>query len=425
MYGRHENLNADGKWKKTCILGVCCAVFLLVAGLLHGEASAEGMKKVRLTWSVSPRAVYYQVVLLKDEKDTVSNIAYVANKVYTNGVEIDLSSFGEEKKSFYWKVCPLNFEGRPLEHFSEPRPIAETGVFDAKAPLPTTEFDKMAFAPLYPVYSWIPMLGAEHHEVQVFRNRNGKDLLIHTMKAGEYTIYEDGGYTYPGDYCWRVRSVDEDGTPLGDWSDKVPFHVEPKVTVAALGDSITHGGGAFSVSPGNTLYNWETYSAVPVKNLGLSGDTTEQMLLRFERDVLPFHPRILVIMGGVNDYRGSTEAWETVQNLKEIRDRCEANGIIPVFATTTPISPEVIALRGLNELPPEDWMDRQRYVNRWIMTQKHAVDVSSMITDGEGNLKIGYTTDGIHPDYDAKKHIGKTIGEYLLKKFPDIVQSQP
>ena len=30
--------------------------------------------------------------------------------------------------------------------------------------------------------------------------------------------------------------------------------------------------------------------------------------------------------------------------------------------------------------------------------------------------------DGIHPDYIAKKYIGETISEYLLKQFPDIVK---
>lgn len=256
----------------------------------------------------------------------------------------------------------------------------------------------------------------------MYRRRGGVDTLIHTLQGGKYAVYENGGYTYPGDYCWRVRSVSEDGTPLSDWSEKVPFSVKSHVKVAALGDSITHGGGAFSVSPGYTLYDWETYSAVPVKNLGLSGDTTEQMLNRFERDVLPFHPRILVIMGGVNDFRDRTLAWTTVQNLRGIRDKCETYGIIPVFATATPVNPHVIALRGMGEVPLVDWVDRQRYVNEWVMAQKYSVDVSSMLADADGNLKLGYTTDGIHPDYIAKKYIGETISEYLLKQFPDIVK---
>ncbi len=382
---------------------------------------AQSMHKVRLTWPVTPRAVYYQLVVLKDSGDYPENIALVKDKVYTNGVEVDLTPFGEEKKDFCWKVCPLDFEGRPVEPFSKPCPIAETGEFNTTAPLPTTEFEKMADAPLYPVYSWIPVLESQHHEVQVYRCGPGGDRLVHTLQAGRYTIYEDSGYTQPGDYYWRVRAVEEDGTPVSDWSEKSPFRVKDHVVVAALGDSITHGGGAFSVSPGYTLYDWETYSEVPVKNLGLSGDTTEQMLDRFERDVLPFRPKILVIMGGVNDFREWTFAWTTMHNLQQICDKCRTNGIIPVLATATPINPRVIALRGMSEVPLADWVDRQQYVNDWVMKQKYAVDVSSKLTDENGNLKAGFTTDGIHPDDVAKKHIGETIGAYLMKEFPEIV----
>ena len=433
----------NGEWKRLCMAGAFCAVSLCTmdtqtacvlqesavsaeeqagAGEAEGDVLAQPMKKVRLSWPATPRAVYYQLVLLKDGKDTEDNIVMVEEKVYTNGIELDLTPYGEERKNFYWKVCPLNFDGRPLEHFSEPQPIVETGEFDTTAPLPTTEYDKMSEMPLYPVFSWVPVLGAEYHEVEVYRRRAGKDTLIRTLHGGKYTIYEDGGYTYPDEYCWRVRAVTEDGQPLSDWSEKVPFRADAKVTVAALGDSITQGGGAFSVSPCHTLYNWETYSAVPVKNLGLSGDTTQQMLERFDRDVLPFHPKILVIMGGVNDFRGGTDAWATVQNLEAIGEKCEENGIIPVFATATPISPYIIALRGFLEMPQEDWVDRQRHINQWIMSQRYAVDVSSMLADADGNLKSGYTTDGLHPDYIAKKYIGETIGEYLLEQFPDIVK---
>ncbi len=427
-----------GYWKKLWIV-----LFLLfcASGGMASAAETEGtraesaavteeadlprpMKKVRLTWQASPRAVFYQVVLLKDARDAEDNIAWVQEKIFTNGVEIDLTPFGDGKKNLYWKVCPLNFDGRPLEHFSEPKSILETGEFDTVSPLPTTEFDKMAEAPLYPVYSWIPMLGAEHHEVEVYRRRGGKDILIRRLAGGKYDVYENGGYTYPDEYCWRVRSVAEDGAPLGDWSEKVLFRVSPEATVAALGDSVTHGGGAFSVPPGYVLYNWDTYCAVPVKNLGRSGDTTEQMLDRFERDVLPFHPKILVIMGGVNDFRGVTDGWTIVRHLKAIGEKCEAHGILPVFATVTPINPKVIALRGMEGVPGEDWLDRQRYVNHWVMSQKYAVDVSGELTDADGNLKVGYSTDGIHPDFIAKKHIGETIGAYLLKQFPEFLAGE-
>lgn len=67
--------------------------------------------------------------------------------------------------------------------------------------------------------------------------------------------------------------------------------------MAALGDSITHGGGAVSTPPSATLYNWETYANLPVLNIGFSGNLTSNMLNRFDNDVLSFNPKILVVMG--------------------------------------------------------------------------------------------------------------------------------
>ena len=396
---------------------LCCSIADSVAG-----AAESPINKVRLTWPLVPSAVKYQVVILRSDLDYESNIALTIDQIFTNGVEVDLSRFGDAKEGFYWKYCPLNFEGKPLGHFSKPKPITEGTAINPTAPLPTTEFAQMADFPLYPVYSWVPTCGAKHHEVQIYRQNKetGRYNLIREIMGEEYTAYEYSGYTVPGEYYWRVRSVTEGGTPLSDWSEESHFRIKDKVTVAALGDSITHGGGAMSVPPGYCLYDWETYSPVPIKNLGLSGNTTEMMLKRFKTDVLPFHPKILVIMGGVNDFRGETFGWSIVQNLAAIRDLCYSYSIVPVFATVTPINAYMLELRGV-EFAPSDWKVHQEFVNDWVMKQKYHVDVSTALTDDDGNLRSMYSTDGLHPDFYGKKHIGETIGRYLLQHFPNVV----
>lgn len=376
------------------------------------------LRSVRLHWPVVTGAVQYQVVILKSAEDTPGNIVRTMDQIFTNGVEVRLSAYGEAAKSYYWKVCPLDYQGKAIGPFSTPKPIVSAGNdFNPTAPEPTTEFNQMDYAPVYPVYSWIPTADAKHHEVQVWRKGTvGSDTLVRTLHADEYDVYEDGGYTSPGSYYWRVRAVTSYGTPISDWSPRSSFEVTTPTPVAALGDSITHGGGVISVPPGYMRYDWETYSPVPVKNIGFSGNTTDAMLERFERDVLPFRPNVLVIMGGVNDYRGGTLGWTTVQNLEAIRDKCLAYGIIPVFATVTPIQPALFSRTGI-ETPPSDWKVHQTYINDWIMQQKYAVDVSTMLTDADGCLRRDYTTDGLHPDYTGKRYIGETIGNYLMQHF--------
>ena len=385
------------------------------------SAPVTSIHTVRLQWQEVPSAVSYQVVILKSSEDIEANIALTQGQIYTNGVDIDLSRFGRDAANFYWKVCPLDYSGTPVGngHFSKPQPITVGSTFEPKAPQPTTQFDRMDYLPVYPVYSWIPFGDAKHHEVQVYRVKPEGEILIRTLTGDQYDVYEDGGYTTPGHYCWRVRSLDDSGTPISDWSEKSYFDVSPQpAPIAALGDSITHGGGAMSVPPGYLLYDWETYSEVPVKNIGFSGNTTADMLERFERDVLPFSPKVLVIMGGVNDYRGTVNGWQVVQNLKAIRDKCDAYGIVPVFLTVTPINPTLMVKRAHIDQPPFDWLVHQRYINDWIMTQRYHVDVASALADGTGWLRSNYTTDGLHPDYFGKQYIGEQVGRFLTRTFP-------
>lgn len=378
-------------------------------------------KKVRFTWPVVPSAVRYQFVLLKGAADTPENVVWSTDQVYTNGIEVSLAPYGAAAGEFYWKACPLDYSGKALGASTAPAPLS-AGEMDPTAPLPTTEFEKMDYAPLYPVFSWVPVLGAKHHVVEVYREKPEGKQLIRTLQAGEYDYYEEGGYTVPGRYAWRVQAVDESGFPLSDWSPFSEFEVTTPTPVAALGDSITHGGGAMSTPPGYLIYDWETYSVVPVKNLGFSGNTTQAMLDRFEMDVLPFAPRVLVIMGGVNDYRGTVFGSETVEHLIALRDKCDLYGIIPVFATVTPINPGLIRRYGQIEIPPMDWQVHRAYINHWIMEQTYAVDVASALEDGAGWLATKYTTDGLHPDYLGKRHIGETIGRYLSAHFPWITK---
>ena len=45
------------------------------------------------------------------------------------------------------------------------------------------------------------------------------------------------------------------------------------------------------------------------------------------------------------------------------------------------------------------------------------------LADERGWLRSDYTTDGLHPDYLAKKSMGEKIGQYLEATFPWVTQS--
>lgn len=71
-----------------------------------------------------------------------------------------------------------------------------------------------------------------------------------------------------------------------------------------------------------------------------SGDKTEDLLRRFDADVLPFHVRYLLIMGGTNNLRCGGTAEEVISDLEALQEKCRANDIEPVLLTIPPIAPD-------------------------------------------------------------------------------------
>ena len=379
------------------------------------ETQDTRISSVMLRWEPYPAAVRYAVRVLRGSAGAVMKTIATMEYVYTTGLHLPLMTYGAAD-DLYWTVQPLGYDGMPLAAESAPRPVrAET--VDPDAPVLTAQFDAMAYAPLYPVYAWIPLAGQQVHEVEVYRREADRDRYVHTLRGGEYDVYDDMPFTVPGTYVYRVRGITESGTPISNWSAYGSFTVAERTPIAALGDSITHGGGAITVPPSYQLYDWESYCTVPVKNLGRSGDTTEDMLARFERDVLPFSPRVLVIMGGVNDYRVGIYGAETVRNLAALREKCRAHGITPIFLTATPIRPALMTERMTVTTPPSDWWAHRDYVNKWVMQQEYSIDVATVLSDAAGELEAAYTTDGLHPDLMGKKYIGQTVDSYLRTHF--------
>src|SRR5262245_298481 len=68
--------------------------------------------------------------------------------------------------------------------------------------------------------------------------------------------------------------------------------------VVFMGDSITDLWGRPGLG--------EFFPGKPYINRGISGQTTQQMLIRFRPDVLALRPSVVVILAGTNDLAGNT-----------------------------------------------------------------------------------------------------------------------
>ena len=287
------------------------------------------------------------------------------------------------------------------------------------SPLPTGEQELMDFPQLYPTYSWLPLPKTQFYQVQVVKLDSPRDKIVRELfnTEGFDRVTDWTPLTEAGEYYWQVRVVDKNKKPLSDWSQKKFFTVTTPVTFAVLGDSISHGGASY-IPAGQLSCQWETYCDVPIKNLARSGDTTQMMIDRFDNDILPFKPQVLVIMGGVNDIRMGDKSDVVIKNLETLRDKCLANDITPVFCTLTSMAPDVLRPLGIF-LTDGDWRSEREIINNWIMNTPYFIDTAETLTDGQGYLRADLTPDGLHPGLRGKKIIGETIGRYLKEKFAD------
>lgn len=390
---------------------------------VHFSQKKPAPVKPALIWTKVEGAVAYELELLYKAPESpdkpASDIAgfFSTKQVYVNGFNADLSPYFE-LESFYWRVRGLDLDGNPISLFSD----AEKVYIDRQQaviqkPVPTSIFNQSPGATLlYPVYAWIPLAGAAKYEVEILdalpENPNGVSPSIHRVDsaiATGFDHYDEKPRLSDKPFYWRVRGLDQNGNPVGVYSDAGKFSVNPNshVAVATYGDSITHGGGSVSYSPADWEYSYQYYLDFPSINLGRSGDTSETMAQRFERDVLLFRPQYLIILGGTNSLRGGVTAESVIADLRVLKEKCLANNIRPVFLTLPPINPDNIK-KVFDESSAPGWQKELRLVNNFIRTQVH-IDVAREMESANGILPTSLAVDGLHPDIEGKRKIAAAV----------------
>jgi len=158
---------------------------------------------------------------------------------------------------------------------------------------------------------------------------------------------------------------------------------QPRTAIVFLGDSITQ--------------SWDTAAASPnlhAINAGISGETTSQMLLRFDRDVLQQQPAYLVILGGTNDLLHDVPLSATEANIVQMIVMARLNGIQPILCSVLPTSPA-----WYDERPPQQIIA----LNRWLESTAAAdglefVNYYPHFLSSDKQLLPGVTLDGLHPN---------------------------
>ena len=198
-----------------------------------------------------------------------------------------------------------------------------------------------------------------------------------------------------------------------------------RLVIVGLGDSTTAGTPAFRSpleAPPNGQGNPESQYAHSmmkahpdwtVLNRGIDGQTATEIRGRFARDVLSAKPSYVILLAGVNDIFGGSEAESVERELARMYADALDAGIVPVAATVLPYdraTPRATAAIFT--------------LNTWIESFAKVLDIPfadthSAVAAPHAPHRLRGSPDGMHPDVDGYRRMGdtltRTIEAHLLR----------
>jgi lysophospholipase L1-like esterase len=194
------------------------------------------------------------------------------------------------------------------------------------------------------------------------------------------------------------------------------------LTIVALGSSSTAGHGASG--PANSYPSQlagELKRLLPqpvvVINKGVGGETSPEMLARFDRDVLPFHPDLVIWQAGTNGVLRGLDAETSRRAVESGVRRLKAAGI-DVMLMDLQFAPMVLqhpgyratetALAGIAKQEGIPLFGRFALMQYWITTGK--LDFASMLSP-----------DGLHLNDLSYRCVGRLLGDAIVERTRDML----
>lgn len=171
--------------------------------------------------------------------------------------------------------------------------------------------------------------------------------------------------------------------------------------IVALGDSFTYG---YPVTPEKS---WTQYLAellqISVVNKGLGRQTAQDMLDRFERDVLNEQPGRVIIFAGNGDILQGVEIKAFQENIIAMIAKAKENEIIPVLALPLPYKGYV-----QTALTFRKWEQEYAQTNGILL-----LDFSTVLFDAENDFLPDLSGDGKYPTVKGYKLMGEYAAQIL------------
>lgn len=153
---------------------------------------------------------------------------------------------------------------------------------------------------------------------------------------------------------------------------------------------------------------------------GINGQTSPQLLLRFQQDVVHLNPKAVVLLCGINDIFGNTgpSTQEMIQdNIISMAELARANGIKIILCSVLP----VYIYTRKPDLRPSS---RIIALNQWIKAYADQskipyIDYYNALVDDKGGMKSIFAKDGVHPNkagYAVMESVALPVIRKLVKK---------
>ncbi|MBO8158430.1 MAG: GDSL family lipase [Thermosyntropha sp.] len=179
-----------------------------------------------------------------------------------------------------------------------------------------------------------------------------------------------------------------------------------KLRIVCLGDSITYG---FPYGP---EFSWVKMMSSAIDgviiNKGINGNTTEDMLQRFKRDVLDLKPDYVIITGGINDVVQGESLAAITFNIEQMVSLAREQNIKVILGIPTPVDYSA-------------WERVLQNLRNWIsdFTQNQNIPIINFCAafyDENKNLrKELLLPDGGHPTQEGYREMFKQIDLNLFK----------
>lgn len=188
---------------------------------------------------------------------------------------------------------------------------------------------------------------------------------------------------------------------------KLPTPSKKEKRVVFMGNSIFEGW--IRLRP-------DFFAGKPYYDRGISGQTTPQMLLRMNDDVLALRPEVMVLKAGINDIAENNAPYDpahTLDNIKAMAQLARFNKIKVILCSVLPASD----FRWRPGLAPGDKVIAlNQEIKRFAEENKfYYLDLYSAVVDDNKGMRKEFASDGVHPTVEGYKAMEPLVEDAIKR----------